>query len=73
MACRDMNVLFVSLSLASVTADDYEEKPAIFCTVNAVCEYRPVQMEVAGTSQELKNVPEQGQVPKAEVDRKKLS
>lgn len=43
IACRDMNVPFVPLSLASLTADDYEEEPAIFlyCTVNAVCEYRP--------------------------------
>lgn len=28
-----------------------------------------LQMEVAGTSQKMRNVPEQGQVPKAEVGR----
>lgn len=28
-----------------------------------------LQMEVAGTSQKVKNVPEQGQVPKAEAGR----
>lgn len=66
-----MNVLFVPLSLASLTADDYEEKPAIFCTVLWMQSVSAdqLQMEVAGTSQKVKNVPEQGQVLKAELGR----
>lgn len=66
-----MNVSFVPLSLASLTADNYEEKPANFCTVLWMqsMDADELQMEVAGTSQKMRNVPEQGQVPKAEVGR----
>lgn len=66
-----MNVPFVPLSLASLTADDYEEKPVIYCTVlwMQTVSTDQLQMEVAGTSQKVKNVPEQGQEPKAEVGR----
>lgn len=75
MACRDMNVPFIPLPIASLAADDYEEKTAIFHTVlwKQPMSTDQLQMEVVSTSQKVKNASQWGQVSEAEVSRKKLS
>jgi len=60
---------------ASLAAEDYEEKTAIFHTVlgKQSVSTDQLQMEEVRTSQRVKSASQQGQVPKAEISRKKLN